>query len=90
MMRKRSQAEHGDDAFPPLRQRCQHAAGQQHAGDVDEVKGAQHLQPRQQQASAAVHKTHGHQQRTTPDYGRSDGQCACRPRRSSAGAGNAE
>ena len=73
-----------------MRQLGQHASGQQYAGEVNEVKGAQHLQPRQQQASAAMHKTDGREQRTTAEDGRGDGQCACGPRHSSEGARNAQ
>ena len=83
-MRQKRQVERGDDASVPLRQRCQHSSGQQYAGDVDEVEGAQHLQPRQQQASAAMHKTDGREQRATAEDGSGDGECACRPRQPAA------
>src|ERR1700722_17254145 len=58
----------------------QQSSREKHAGDIDKLECAQHLEPGQQQAAAAVHEKQRYQQRATAHQGSSDGERTRAPR----------
>src|ERR1700722_14046087 len=68
----------------------EHSSRKQYAGDIDELKSTQHLQSRQQKASAAMNKTEGHKQSATAQDSCGRGERARRPQCAALDAGNSQ